>query len=406
MHGGHQSGPNTNQSPAWRRQDRAEPAMWVFPLRALIGLLFASALTGVCAAEQRGADLLMVNSLADPGTGVCDAAECTLREAIAQAASIPGQVTIEFEPGLSGAITLGAELLISFNGLTINGPGPEVIEISGNNATRVFTLSNSDAIIRGLTIRDGNSGSGNGAGISISGDGSPVLEHLRIVNNVNTGQGAGVWVFFGGATLRNLEISDNTGFLAALLINGAEGDHVLVENVTISGNVGNQQATGLQILANSGQNVTLRYLTVTNNTGSQRGASISGSGQIIVEASIFAANGGQIDLSVANESGSVNNSLIENFQGAIPGENNLLNVAPTLGPLQFVQGSTTRAHTLGPGPGVDHVDNLVSQPGCGTLVTTDQIGNARPVGASCDAGAFELPHGFDTLFDDRFETTP
>ncbi|MFL5491187.1 MAG: CSLREA domain-containing protein, partial [Gemmatimonadales bacterium] len=53
-------------------------------------------------AASTAASHLIVNSLADPGNGVCNAQECTLREAIENA----GSTTITFASGLSGTITL------------------------------------------------------------------------------------------------------------------------------------------------------------------------------------------------------------------------------------------------------------------------------------------------------------
>ena len=44
----------------------------------------------------------VVNSVADPGDGVCNGAECTLREAI----NDPQSTRITFAPGLAGPITL------------------------------------------------------------------------------------------------------------------------------------------------------------------------------------------------------------------------------------------------------------------------------------------------------------
>src|SRR5690349_8304942 len=65
----------------------------------------------------------VVNSLADPGNGVCNAQQCTLREAIED----PTSDAITFAPGLTGPITLaapghgGGSLLID-KPLSIRGP--------------------------------------------------------------------------------------------------------------------------------------------------------------------------------------------------------------------------------------------------------------------------------------------
>ena len=58
---------------------------------------------------QGDSDTWTVNSLADPGDGLCDDTECTLREAIESAAS---GGTIVFAEGLGGAIGLTSGVLL------------------------------------------------------------------------------------------------------------------------------------------------------------------------------------------------------------------------------------------------------------------------------------------------------
>jgi hypothetical protein len=99
----------------------------------------------------------LTDDVAAPPTG-------SLRKAIADAAD--GD-TIEFDAGLSGTITLGgAELLLDKN-LTINGPGANVLAISGNQQSRVFRVP-ADAVltINGLTIRNGQAPYGDGGAIA------------------------------------------------------------------------------------------------------------------------------------------------------------------------------------------------------------------------------------------------
>lgn len=361
------------------------------------GCLFLVVFTAVIAAgasahasDRAGVPTYIVNSLADPGTGGCTVSECTLREAIAAAASSGGG-TIEFQSGLSGTIVLGEQLLINTNGIVINGPGPEVIAVSGNNATRVFRIFNSDVVLRGLTVRDGNSSSdavnSSGAGIYISNGGNATLENLRVTNNITSFGAGGIQISFALATVRNTEVSGNTSpRTSGIGINGGNGHTVLIENTTISGNTGNQAESGIGVLTNTGQNVTLRHITVAGNLGSPWGALVSGSGQTTIEASIFAdnvaANG---DLRVTGPNDIVNNTIVGNLGGPLNGSNNLDDVDAGLGSLRFFAGSNSRVHPLGAGPARDHV--LGS--GCGTTVTVDQRGMPRPQGPRCDAGAFE-----------------
>ncbi len=90
---------------------------------------------------------LTVQNLADSGPG-------SLRQAIADAA--PGD-TINFAANVTGTITLTTgELLVDKN-LTIAGPGSSALTVSGNNASRIFNLTNASATvaISGLAIANG-----------------------------------------------------------------------------------------------------------------------------------------------------------------------------------------------------------------------------------------------------------
>src|SRR4030095_9243013 len=59
-------------------------------------------------------------------------------------------------------VLTSGELVINKN-LTLLGPGPKVITLSGNNARRVFYVTNATAIIAALTIANGRLVGANGA---------------------------------------------------------------------------------------------------------------------------------------------------------------------------------------------------------------------------------------------------
>src|ERR1043166_634809 len=96
-----------------------------------------------------------VNSNADDGTGTCTVSKCTLRDAIANAAS---NDTINFAPGLTTINLTNGELLINKN-LTINGPGANLLTVQRNTTAqfRIFKISNGNlnVTISGLTISKG-----------------------------------------------------------------------------------------------------------------------------------------------------------------------------------------------------------------------------------------------------------
>jgi hypothetical protein len=223
-----------------------------------------------------------VNSLADNGVGDCAGITCTLRDALSESVTDGEPSGIDFAPGLSGVITLQqGELHIIGSDLDIQGPGPELITVSGNNASRVFNFNSSSSTmsLSGLTITDGYIASGQGAGVYIRGE-DIVLENLRVINNTTDFIGGGIAYFFSSGIIRNSEVSNNVAARGSgIAINGGDGDDVLVENVTISGNIGNQAESGINVLTNTNQTVTIRYVTVSNNTGSPNGAYIGGNGE-------------------------------------------------------------------------------------------------------------------------------
>jgi predicted outer membrane repeat protein len=97
---------------------------------------------------------LTVDSTNDPGDGVCDVVECTLRDAVA---TIESNGVIDFDPSLAGdTITLGSEIQIA-GGLIIDGSAlSPAVQVSGGDSTRVFhLLSTADVELYGLDIIEG-----------------------------------------------------------------------------------------------------------------------------------------------------------------------------------------------------------------------------------------------------------
>jgi hypothetical protein len=91
-----------------------------------------------------------VGNLADSGAG-------SLREAVLDANDHPGADLIRVASGVGGTITLTSGELSITDDLILDGPGVNRLTISGNDASRVFSVSGSatDVEIRGLTIAHG-----------------------------------------------------------------------------------------------------------------------------------------------------------------------------------------------------------------------------------------------------------
>src|SRR5688572_11353325 len=143
--------------------------------RARLLCLFGCALITCMPGEA--IDLLVYNNN-NTGPG-------SLRQAINDNNALGGGNTIIFSNTVTGTITLtSGELVISTNA-TILGPGPQVLTVSGNNASRVFNITGGTAAISGLTIANGGVTNNSGGGIANTGT-------LNLTNCLFTGNLA--WV--------------------------------------------------------------------------------------------------------------------------------------------------------------------------------------------------------------------
>lgn len=244
---------------------------------------------------------IVVTSALDNGVG------CTLRNAIAAAntdtagngcAAGNGADSITFAAGLNGStITLaGTELKITST-LMIDGGG--LITVSGNNASRVFYVSNSQIVtFTGLTIRDGKESVNDGGGIYGS-FGSRITINNSTVTSNTSGIGGGIYSYnnsnftlnnsmvvsntaaFGGGiygyddssiTLNNSTVSANTANKGGGIY-GDNSSDFLINNSTIASNTANN---GGGIYSNFSSNVTIISSTVASNTAANDGGGIYG----------------------------------------------------------------------------------------------------------------------------------
>ena len=194
----------------------------------------------------------VVNSPADPGDGTCTAAQCTLREAIAD----PGSTEIRFAAGFTGPITLaraglGGGTLAIEKSLTITGPAAGV----------VIQRRTTDPAFRVLRVDSGT---------------TVALSHLTIRNGSAERQAGGI-LNFGTLTLANVKVENsapdgiaNRGMLTLTrsAVTGSAGggitnyDHatVTLTNSTISRN-------GAHGLVNQGGAIHVSGSTVSFNGG-------------------------------------------------------------------------------------------------------------------------------------------
>jgi hypothetical protein len=195
-------------------------------------------------------------------TTLLDAGPGSLRDAIA---TTPAGGTVDFQPGLSGTITLASGELAINQDMTIAGPGAGVITVSGNHASRVFNIAATFTVdILGLTIADGlatfsgggiyNAGTLNVSNCTVSGDsgsggsngggiynaGTLTVSASNLADNFASQAGGGIFNNGGTLTINHSTVSSNT----ARGSNGGGGLYnffgtLTVSNCTFSGNSGN-----------------------------------------------------------------------------------------------------------------------------------------------------------------------
>ncbi|MFN8523656.1 MAG: choice-of-anchor Q domain-containing protein [Chloroflexota bacterium] len=331
----------------------------------------------------------IVTKTTDTNDGACSVPDCSLREALAAAGA--GDA-IGFAPGLAGTITLGGAELPVARSVSIVGPGPAVLAVSGNGASRVFNVSASGVTISGLTIRGGNAFNGGGilnsGGLTVRGstitsnaasnlggglynatNASLVLVASVVSGNTVIGGGGGIVnVTSGTLAITDSVVSGNSATAGAGGIYNALSGTATVDNSTIAGNTTPQAGGGIV----NGGTMTLTRSTVSGNASTGFGGGISNSKTLTAVNSTVSGN-----TAGAGQGGGVYNSrdLLAT---------NLTITANTAGVglgggLRNVSGTAILRNTL--------VANQVAGDNCsGTPADAASVANLQDVGPSCGTG--------------------
>jgi hypothetical protein len=404
-------------------------------LRFLVSSLLLAGLVLTLAPGVSRAASLTVTNLNNSGPG-------SLRQAILDANATAGDDTIAFQDGLAGTITLTSGELTIASSLTIQGPGAEVLTLSGGGDTRVFSIPPSDSsmavTIDDLTIRDGFTLEGGGAilnhvALTISnsiltnnqaygyGMAGGILNHGRLdivgstlSNNFSLNPGGGIYNSWSSS----LHVASSTinGNGTELDGGGIFNDGTLViANSTISGSFAGgfgggvfNNFAGVALITNS---------TFAGNTAAWDGGGVYNFGTATLTNSTFSGNavgrygggyGAGFDIGAGMLAGNVmdensptnctadpdaliadNGHNVSSDGTCVSAGTSLANTDPLLDPagLQDNGGPTQTIALLPDSPAIDLVP--IDANGCGTTLTTDQRGNARPHGPACDSGAVE-----------------
>jgi len=359
---------------------------------------------------------IIVTTLTDEDNGGPDPVLGTgtsLREAINFANLDPSENdTITFVPGLTGTLdlTLGALPTLTA-GVTIDGPGANVVTIDGLGANHILSIASGvGATVSGLSLTGASGGStgavvNNGTldlfncaitrneatnGGGVYNTGTLVLSGCAITGNdatngggvyntgtlsmadctvsanqvktnaaalLSDGQGGGVYSS-GPLTMINCTLSGNTAWIGAG-IEIAGSNPATVTNCTIAGNTALYHGGGI-----AGQDVTLNNTIVADNGGGDIWAMVSGNNNLVDDAASAGINGFTLT-----------NSL----------NGNIVGVPAKLGPLQYNGGPTKTIQPLPGSPAINAGSNVLVPSG----VTSDQRGAPRIKDITVDIGALE-----------------
>ena len=363
-----------------------------------------------------------VNTLTDPGDGVCDDTECTLREAIGAAGS--GHV-VDFAAGLQGDVVLSAGPLSITSSVTVDGGGR--IGVDALFASRVVTVAGGvggkpEVTLKRLTLMDGVSTSGGGirvtsavltldsvqvlgnraeflgGGLDIGGAADVTLRNSAIVGNEADRFGGGIYVEGGSVTVIASELSNNVADDGGAIYVYPTGKATVLQS-TISNNVATDGVGGM-----TGGKV--RSSTITKNRGTVAG----GLGGGDVANSIIIGNTGT-KADCGNPLGAASKGHNLTGPDCAPAGLGDIVVQPDAAFSDVLQaglsnnGGPTKTHALFPrGRAVDKGDC----PG----ETADQRGARRPVDdasitnatTGCDIGAYEV-QGADLMVSQTVDKT-
>ncbi len=234
------------------------------------------------------ADTFEVTKTDDTQDGTCAADDCSLREAVDDANALAGLDQVTFDSSVSGQIELNSGFgpIYVSDEAQIQGPGADVLDVSGVDATGVFKLfgfdtPNEEVSISGLTLTRGAFMLG--GAISSGGDYSGPTYYaadLTVAESAITDSyalaGGGIATgnisggppgpgFGGEVTIRDTTISDNYAQIGGGLIT-ISGEPVTVERSTIAGNRATDAAGGLGVLVGD---ATIDESTISGNVADQ-----------------------------------------------------------------------------------------------------------------------------------------
>jgi hypothetical protein len=339
------------------------------PTRALLIAVAATALLLAFAASA-SADNYTVTRTDDPTAGPCLPADCSLREALTASNNSTTVDDVVIVPAAATPYLIQDEsfTLPIADEVEVRGAGAGETVVKGNPEGVAFTIGGFKSTLVGLTIT--------GARGAIENNGALTLRRVSIEHNERDVIAGGI-SSGGPVTIESSFLGYNrtkAGTGGAIHSNGP----VTIVNSTVAHNSSEKgpAAIGVNNL------LTIRSSSLVSNRSEAMGSAGAAAIELIVQDSILTDNLNATGL--RNCSSGTPTSLGGNVSDDATcgtGTTDKPNVNPSLGSLALHGGTTLVYDLLAGSPAID----AASQ--CPAL---DQRGAARPQGAACDSGPFEV----------------
>jgi hypothetical protein len=208
--------------------------------------------------DRRMLATFTVTNLLDGAVTAAGQLPGSLRQAIFDANALAGADEIVFED-TTGTINLTAGEYVVSQGLTITGPGRDLLTLDAQQQSRIFAITTSQTVeLSGMTITNGKPLTGQGGGISSAFyNGMLKLSQVTVTGNetvAGTGHGGGIY------TEGSIEIVDST----------------ISNNRTVEWSPSNMGSGGSS--GSGGGIYSARSVSITNSIVTQNTASLEGGG--------------------------------------------------------------------------------------------------------------------------------
>jgi len=238
----------------------------------------------LCAVSPVRAAVFTVSNTADSGAG-------SLRAAVVAANGNAGSDQVVFNSGLTGTITLASTINIT-DDLTITGPGPRTLSVSGNNAMRIFNVT-APTTISGLRLANGFTD--RGAAITYNASGLLSVSDCHFDQNTVTVDGGAIVLLQGSLSAQRCTFTtDQAAGNGGVVWYGQGGGtpSVTITNCTFVNNFASSFGGAIRQFSTTAYTAAVTNCTfVVNNAGSGGGAIAIAGGTMSLLNNIFTANG-------------------------------------------------------------------------------------------------------------------